>query len=130
MTPLSTTSSDKDLIAFVDRWASLLEKEAYSEAYELTEHDASMRWTPELIRDVIKEYGEALADQHVTLEGKPTDIKQRKEVMRWRINARGHIGQVWYDLNINGLASDLTATFWIVSTKDGLLLELNDVHVM
>jgi hypothetical protein len=33
-------------------------------------------------------------------------------------------------LNIDGLASDLTATFWIVDTPGGLILRLNDIHVM
>jgi hypothetical protein len=130
MTPLPSTSTDQDLIAFVDRWASLLEEEAYSEVFQFTDHDASMRWTPELIRTVIKSYGEALPTQRVSLAGKPTDITQRKEVTRWPSNRLKGIGEIWYDLNIDGFASDLTATFWIVSTPEGLLLRLNDIHVM
>ena len=86
--------------------------------------------TPELIRDVIKGYGEALPTQRVTLVGKPTDISQRKKVTRWPQNKVKGIGQIWYDLNIDGFASDLTATFWIVSTPAGLILRLNDIHVM
>ncbi len=130
MTPLPSTASDDDLIAFVDRWASLLEREAYAEAYQLTDHDPSMRWTPELIRNVIKSYGEASPTQRVTLAGKPTDIAQRKEVTHWPQNRPKGIGEVWYDLNIDGYASDLTATFRIVSTPAGLILRLNDIHVM
>jgi hypothetical protein len=130
MMPLSSTSTDDDLLAFVDRWASLLEKEAYSEAYQLTEHDPDMGWTSELIRSVIKSYGKASPTQRVTLAGKPTDISQRKEVTRWPQNRLKDIGEVWYDLNIDGLASDLTATFWIAATPAGLILRLNDIHVM
>ena len=130
MTPLPNTSTDHDLIAFVDRWAILLEKESYVEAYQLTDHDPSMRWTPELIREVIKSYGDASPTQRVTLAGKPTDISQRKEVTRWPQNRLKGIGEVWYDLNIDGFASDLTATFWIVLTPAGLILRLNDIHVM
>ena len=130
MTPLPNTSSDQDLIAFVDGWASLLEKEDYAGAYQLTDHDPAMRWKPELIRKVIKSYGEALPTQHVTLAGRPTDITQRKEVTRWPQNRLKGVGDVWYDLNIDGFASDLTATFWIVSTPEGLVLRLNDIHVM
>jgi hypothetical protein len=130
MTPLPSTSADDDLIAFVDRWASLLEKEAYSEAYQLTEHDPDMGWTPQLIRNVIKSYGKASPTQRVTLAGKPTDISQRKEVTRWPQNRLKGIGEVWYDLNIDGFASDLTATFWIAATPAGLILRLNDIHVM
>jgi len=130
MTPLPITATDQELIAFVDRWASLLEKEAYSEAYRLTDHVTEMRWTPELIQRVIKRYGEALPTQRVTLAGKPTDITQRKEVARWPENRFKRIGEIWYDLNIDGFASDLTATFWIVSSPDGIVLRLNDIHVM
>jgi hypothetical protein len=118
------------LIAFIDRWASLLEKEAYSDAYQLTDHDPAMGWTPELIRDVIKSYGEALPTQRVTLEGRPTDITQRKKVTRWPGNRLKAVGEIWYDLNIDGFASDLTATFCIGSTPEGLVLRLNDIHVM
>jgi hypothetical protein len=130
MTPLPRTCTDQDLIALVDRWASLLEKEDYSGAYQLTEHDLAMGWTPELIRKVIKSYGEALPTQRVTLAGKPTDITQRKEVTRWPENRLKGVGDVWYDLNIDGFASDLTATSWIVSTPEGFVLRLNDIHVM
>jgi len=130
MTPLSTTSTDQDLIAYIDRWASLLEREDYSGAFQFTDHDPSMRWTPELIRTVIKGYGDASPTQRVTLEGKPTDIRQRKEVTRWPQNRLKGVGEIWYDLNIDGFASDLTATFWIVKTDTGIVLRLNDVHVM
>ena len=57
MTPLPVTSTDQELIAYVDRWAGLLEQE-------------------------------------------------------------------------DGFASDLTATFWIVLTDAGIVLRLNDIHVM
>ena len=89
-----------------------------------------MGWTPELIRNVIKSYGKASPTQRVTLAGKPTDISQRSEVTRWPQNRLKGIGEVWYDLNIDGFASDLTATFWITSTPAGLIIRLNDIHVM
>jgi hypothetical protein len=130
MTPLPTTTSDRDLVAYVDRWAMLLEREAYLQAYEFTDHDPAMRWTPELIRTVVKSYGQASPAQRVTLHGKPTDITQRKEVTRWPQNRLKGIGELWYDLNIDGFASDLTATFWIVSTTEGITLRLNEIHVM
>lgn len=89
-----------------------------------------MGWTPVLIERVIKSYGDAFPAQRVTLNGKPTDITQRKKVTRWPENRLKVIGQIWYDLNIDGFVSDLTATFWIVSTGNGLVLRLNDIHVM
>jgi len=126
--PLDT--SDTDLIAFADRWASLMEREDYVAAYAYTEHNKDMGWTHELLGEVVKAYGDADPNQKVTVDGKPTDITQRKEVTRWEENAQGAIGEIWYDLNIDGLVSDLTATFTVIRRADGLAIELNDIHVM
>jgi hypothetical protein len=40
------------------------------------------------------------------------------------------LGHAHYDLPLNGAWSDVTATFDILDTPDGLALALNDVHVM
>lgn len=130
MTPLPGTTSDSDLIAFVDGWASLLEREDYEAAFRYTDHVPAMGWTPALIREVIKAYNEANPDQRVTVDGISTDITQRKEVSRNSITADGYFGYIWYDLNINGLASDLTATFDLYQADDGVRLRLSDIHVM
>ena len=130
MQPLPHDTSDADLIAFVDRWAVFLEGEDYDAAYQFTDHIPEMKWTPSLMRDVIKGYGDALPHQKVTVLGQPTDITQRKVVSRWRRNALNESGEIWYDLNIDGLASDLTATFRLQETDDGLVIRLNDIHVM
>ncbi|MET3183635.1 UNVERIFIED_ORG: hypothetical protein ABIC43_006819 [Variovorax guangxiensis] len=130
MAHLPASATDDDLIAFADGWARLMEAEDYVAAYEFTAHEPSMQWTPALIGQVVKSYGECTAGQKVTLNGKPTDISQRKEVTRWQENGRGCIGEIWYDLNIDGYASDLTATFDIEEGPDGLTVRLNDIHVM
>jgi hypothetical protein len=127
---LSETATDAELIAFVDQWAALMEQEDYAAAHALTEHDAHQGWTPDLMREVVKGYGEAQDEQRVTVAGVPSDIAQRKEVDRWEINASGEVGEVWYDLNIDGVASDLTATFRLVRVPGGLVMRLNDIHVM
>lgn len=123
-------ASDAAIIAAVDHWAALLEAEQYQAAFEATAHDPEMKWTPDLIRQVIAQYGDAEPGQKVTREGKPTDITQRKSVTRFAKNKRGFVGWVWYDLNINGFASDLTATFGIRAEQGSLALVLEDVHVM
>ena len=40
------------------------------------------------------------------------------------------VGEIFYDLPINGEWSDLTATFKILQAKDYVTLELNEIHVM
>lgn len=127
---LPADATDADLIAIVDRWAGLLEAEDYQAAFEVTGHVAEMGWTPDLIRRVIKAYGDADPAQRVTVGGEPTDVNQRKEVYRYEAPGPGGIGYVWYDLNISGLATDLTATFDVRGGPDGLTLMLNDTHVM
>jgi hypothetical protein len=131
MKPLPATATDADLIAFADGWAALMEREDYAAAYAYTDHIPEMKWTPFLLRAVVKSYGDAGPGQRVTVAGVPSDVSQRKEVDRWEPpNRQGEVGEIWYDLNIGGVASDLTATFRLVRVPQGLLVRLNDVHVM
>jgi hypothetical protein len=123
-------ATDEELITFAVRWAELMESEEYAAAFAFTWHTPEMNWTPERIREVVKAYADADPAQKVTLNGTPTDISQRKHVARWPRNAHGAVGEIWYDLNIDGLVSDLTATFVILDDSDGLLIALNDIHVM
>ncbi len=130
MKPLPRASSDEQLLEVVHHWVRLLESEKYDEAFAFTDHVENSGWTPDFIKQFIEGYGDAEPGQKVTFDGRPTDISQRIEVTRWNENAFGEIGEVWYDLNINGLASDITATFRICAVPGGLVLRLNDVHVM
>jgi hypothetical protein len=123
-------ASDAAILAAVDRWAALLEAEDYQAAFDATEHDTAMGWTPELIREIITQYGDAEPGQKVTVDGRPTDISQRKKVDRFADNGNGFVGDVWYDLNINGYVSDLTATFGLRAERGGIALVLEDIHVM
>ncbi|RIX79615.1 hypothetical protein D3H34_14170 [Acidovorax cavernicola] len=130
MAHLPASASDEDLISFADAWAKLMEAEDYVAAFEFTSHEPSMHWTPTLIEQVVKSYGECSPTQKVTLNGKPTDVSQRKEVTRWEKTRHGCIGEIWYDLNIDGYVCDLTATFDVEEDPDGLTIRLNDIHVM
>ena len=129
MGPHPADVSDADLITFIDGWAALLGREDYEAAFALTDHVPEMRWTPPLIRQAIKNYGEFRPDQRVTADGVPTDKPQVREVDRWPTNARGCFGEIWYDLNIDGEASDLTATFALEWAEGGVVVKLNDIHV-
>jgi hypothetical protein len=130
MTPLPPTVTDAELLAFIDQWVGLLEREEYAGAFALTDHDPTTGWTADLLREVIKSYDEADPTQRVTVLGVPTDVWQRKCVDRWAPNPRGVCGEIWYDLNINGRASDLSATFALEMGEAGLVVRLSDVHVM
>lgn len=130
MPHLPTSATDEELISFIDRWAALMELEDYEQAYAFTGHFPEMEWSPALMRYAIKEYGECHPEQKVTLHGQPTDITQRKDVSRWPRTERGELGEIWYDLNIDGYVSDLTAIFRIVENDSGLEIKLFTIHVM
>ena len=130
MKALPASASDNEMLGFIDGWAALLEREDYAAAFAYTDQDPAMGWTPELIREVIKEYGERRPDQKVTVAGVPSDVTQRKEVDRARKDRTGRVGEIWYDLNIDGVASDLTATFTVILELGQLRILLNDIHVM
>jgi hypothetical protein len=130
MKPLPSSATDDDLLRFIDGWARLLEQEDYASAFVYTEQDPTMEWTPEAMRDVIKDYGDGRPNQRVSVSGVPSDVTQRKAVDRAEPNANGRVGGIWYDLNIDGIASDLTATFDIILDRSGLKVCLNDIHVM
>jgi hypothetical protein len=129
---VAATASAEEIIGLIDQWVSLLEQERYDEAYAL--FDAEPTWSAELIREIIKAYGDE-EDNRVTLfnngtavdgAGKVAAAKQRKEV-DWVDESRG---DVWYDLNLNGLVSDLTATFNLEKRGGRVHVILQDIHVM
>ena len=128
LVPLGAT--DDELVRFVDEWARLMEAEDYDAAFAYTSHSPQMRWTPSLLREVIKAYDEASPTKRVTVDGTPTDVSQRKDVNRYSEPGPGGIGYNWYDLNIDGVVSDLTATFDIQVGTNGLVIVLDDIHVM
>lgn len=130
MTPLPATATDEELIAFIDEWAELLEQEDYEAAFAFTDHVPGTRWTPELIRDAIRSHGPADPDQRVTLHGVPIETTQRKEVDHWTTSPNGCFGEVWYGLNIDGRATDLTATFVLQQVEGGIAVLLDDIHAM
>ena len=126
MTPFPATVSDDDLIAFVDRWASLLEQDDYEGTLALTDHTPRTGWTPAETREAVERHGE-----RVTLDGvTPNDWPPpRKEVTRWPTKPDGYCGDIWYDLFVDGQRSDLTALFYLKPTDGGLTLQLVDISV-
>ncbi|MBF9220666.1 hypothetical protein [Hymenobacter ruricola] len=129
---VAATASDDEIIGLIDQWVSLLEQERYEDAHAFLETDPS--WSAEVLKEIIEAYGDE-ANNRVTLRnngtaldgaGKVEAARQRKEVS-W---ADADRGDVWYDLNINGLGSDLTATFNLEKRGERIHLILQDIHVM
>jgi len=129
---LVATASEEEIIGLIDQWTSLLEQERYEDAHALLE--AGPDWSAALVKEVIQAYGDEAASQ-VTLLNNGTGLdgagnlapaRQRKAV-DWYSEDQG---EVWYDLNLNGLVSDLTATFNLEKRNGRVHVMLQDVHVM
>ncbi len=141
MSHLIYDATDDHIITFIDEWATLLEAEDYDRAFTFTAHVAGAKLTPALLHDLIKqhasnhatnfedEYGVLDPKHRVTMQGTPTFKTQEKSVDRWPRNTRGTVGEIWYDLNFDGFATDYTATFEIQDSGQGLTIALIDISV-
>ena len=126
MTPLPADASDGDLIAFVDRWAALLERDAYEAALTLIDDTPPHGWKPAEVREAVERHGERVTLEGVATEGWPP---LTKEVTRWPTKPDGYCGDIWYDLYVDGRQSDLTALFYLRPIDGGLTLRLVDISV-
>ncbi len=129
MQPFPPTVSDDELIAYLDRWAALLERGDYDAAFAFTDHQPQLGWTPEQLRVSIDWYGPYDPNRRVTLDCEPTTKTERKVVSYWPEPAGDIVGEVRYGLNIEREASDLFATFLLRRTADGVTLCFQDVDV-
>jgi hypothetical protein len=127
MTPLPANVSDSEILAFVERWVEILEREDYEAASAFTDHHSPQRiWTAKDIRGQIKLHG-----QRATLEGVPNEWgPPTREVTRCPTRPDGYCGDIWYDLYIDGQDTDMTALFYLRPTADGgLTVVLIDIGV-
>jgi hypothetical protein len=129
MRTLPLHATDDEILEVARDVADLLATDRYDDALKLV--DARGHWTPALLRSVIRNYGsvEPRADgsafRVTSLRDARGGPSPRHEVDR----QRGSV-YVWFDLPLNGEWSDLTATFEATERDGGLILVLDDVHVM
>lgn len=129
MSPLAENVTDEEVIAYIDRWAALMAREDYEGAFAFTDHEET-GWDADSIRDVVKSYGDADPGQRVTVDGDSNPHAQCKEIDRWpEVVPDGRFGLVWYDLNIDGKTSDLTATFFLKRVSGGVVVSLEEIGV-
>jgi hypothetical protein len=140
MVILPETAKDAEIIAAVEDWLRLLEREDYAAAAPEIDCPPGGVWTPELLRKYVnfQGYGDR-SNYRVTLTGVSRDRvidgrilvdTQRKDVERWaEPNDGDELHEVWYDLCLDGVMSDLTATFRLVRVPQGLALRLYDICV-
>src|SRR5262249_55871439 len=139
MLPVSSTAAD--ILALVEQFVDNLATRDYGVAHSLlrqSQHYAY--WTPALIEEVISSYGPPTGE---------SDVERSQVTARSSAREAGYspcrevtfyeepstlrdasIGDVHYDLPINGVWSDLTAIFGIHRDEAGVTLELEDIHVL
>jgi hypothetical protein len=128
MTPFPVTVTDQELIAFIDRWVSLLEQGDYEAAFQFTDHTPILGWTPTLIHEIVSWCGPFNPQRRFTLECAPTTQTERKVVNRWpERTPDGVFGDICYRLNVDGKASDLVATFLLRDTGAGIAVLFQDI---
>lgn len=133
-----------DIKNAIHSWLDLLADEKYRDAYAFTLHDPYYEWTPELLEQVINGYGlpyendgspkykvtkwstainedNCRYNEEITFFDKPRDYSSQNLL---------EIGEVYYNLPLDGEWSDLTATVIILQSADFTTLELNEIHVM
>ncbi|MFC1745781.1 hypothetical protein ACFL35_17445 [Candidatus Riflebacteria bacterium] len=131
---LPINTSDKEILNYIDTWAETLAKEDYIAAFNMTEHDSYYGWTPELMGKVISGYGLPGKTKNgivykVTSPLTATGERYHYEVER--LNSPGKLlGNIYYDLPLNGEWSDLTATFRLEKAGDYLKVILEEIHVL
>jgi hypothetical protein len=133
-------ATDAEIIAAVEGWLRLLEREDYEAAAAEIDAPPGGVWTPELLRHCVNYHGYGDRNDHrVTLTGVSRDRAiggwvfvdvQRKQVDRVAApNDGSELHDVWYELCIDGCISDQTATFRLVRVPQGLMLRLYDICV-
>jgi hypothetical protein len=139
---LALEASTAEILKAVEGWVNLLEQEDYERAYAYTEQDEQYQWTPDLIQSVIYSYGFQVLHSHDEFyritpvntdsagnRSPRQEVDFYQEPLLEEAKEAAIIGQVWYDLPLNGEWSDLTATFKVVRRETYLTLELAEIRV-
>jgi hypothetical protein len=133
-------ATDSEIIAAIEQWLRLLEQEDYSTAAAEIDSPPGGSWTAALLKHCVNNKGYSQrSDYRVTLAGVSREENiggrlfvrsQCREVERWpEPNDGGELHEIWYDLYLDGVLSNLTATFRLVSHPQGLALRLYDICV-
>ncbi|MBT3378971.1 MAG: hypothetical protein HN742_38180 [Lentisphaerae bacterium] len=140
MMMLPANATDERMLDLVRDWVDALVKEDYEAAFAMTAHDPYYKWTPVLMQSVIHGYGlpEPRGDGkvfRVTPMDSASGQRPRHEVEYFdeprpvTDTDQSVVGEVWFDLPLNGEWSDLTATFQVRRSTNYTVLVLNEIHV-
>lgn len=138
MIRLPRNATDEQILDAVRAWVELLAQERYKEAFEMLRYHPADPWLPELIRAVVTNYG-FIEPREDGAKFKVTSLKDNPAGNDFRdVQWYGddpnrpaeYLGMATFTLPLNGEWSDVTAMFGIVEEDGGLVLELDDIHVL
>jgi len=139
MSSLPRESEAEELLGLVRQWVDKLAADRYEQAFELIPGEVD-HWTPALARKVVSNYGspEPREDGRTfrvtpVKEAQIRDSQPRHEVTFYDRNSKrdgAKIGDVHFDLPLDGYWSDLTALFSIWKNNEIVILKLEDIHVL
>ena len=133
MLTLPSNATDADLLAAVRTWVDLLAAGEYAQAQALLVRvEKERNWPPARVAEVVAAYkpspqtrAEGAARVTSVHTARVADFLPRHAVSRWGPGCRpGVVGDIHFDLPINGAWSDLMATFLFRRVPGGLALEL------
>lgn len=130
--PLPLDTNDEDLTAWVVEWMRLLELGDFVQAFKSVSHEACYEWTPELMANVISNYGRVeteLGKHRIAFPSDLADQGSPRARVEW-FNETQTNGELWYDAPLDGKWSDLTFTFAVKRKVTGVDIVLNEIHVM
>lgn len=135
--------SREQILPFVQEWIELLAQNRYEDAFGWLCRGEDEPWTPDLLRQLVSNYGtlEPRKDGRIfrvtsfesAVQGHGPDNPYRD--VEWfdeneSARMKGRVGDVHFDVPLDGEMSDLTAIFWIWSHDEGYVLQLEDLHVL
>lgn len=137
ITLLPENAPDDEILSAVRSWVELLAADNFEAGYAMLQHYPNEPWAPDFLRMWISNYGwhDPMKDGSTfrvtswkTATGRE---KHYQDVVRYDSPAADHsLGDVHFDLPLNGEWSDLTAIFSFFNHAGFLVLQLDDVHVL
>jgi hypothetical protein len=132
--------TDKAVRSAIERWVGLLVEQRYDEAMAMLAPSAT--WTPDLLATVIRNHGSVQPREDGRVfsvtpiaaaagEGPRFEVVWHDPPVTNRLDyAPNLLAHARYDLPLDAQWGDVTATFEVVDLAEGVVLALDDVHVM
>jgi hypothetical protein len=134
MIQFSKEATDDEFSDAICKWIDLLAADNFEEAHEMMYRLPDDKWTPELMRTVVRNYGfieprkdgKVFSVTPISQANQRTKHKPRRD-LEWHANGDG---VAHFDLPLNGEWSDVTAIIDILRFGEKRVLRLDDIHVL